>query len=54
MRTPADAPPGRFVGGVRERAERATREASPWIEGLGRLGYIAKGIVYFVIGALAV
>jgi hypothetical protein len=29
-------------------------EASPWIEGLGRFGYAAKGSVYLIIGGLAV
>ena len=44
----------RSIGAVRDGAERATREASPWIEGLGRFGYGAKGIVYLIIGVLAV
>jgi hypothetical protein len=30
------------------------RQASPWIEGLGRFGYAAKGTVYIIIGGLAV
>ena len=29
-------------------------EASPWIEGLGRFGYAAKGTVYLIVGWLAV
>jgi hypothetical protein len=29
------------------------RETSPWIEGLGRFGHVAIGIVYATIGALA-
>jgi len=37
-----------------DRAERAVREAGPWVEGLGRFGYAAKGIVYLLIGSLAV
>ena len=44
----------RSVDAVRDGAERATREATPWIEGLGRFGYVAKGVVYLVIGVLAV
>ncbi|MFN8633297.1 MAG: DUF1206 domain-containing protein [Chloroflexota bacterium] len=28
--------------------------ASPWLEGLGRFGYAAKGVVYLVVGELAV
>jgi hypothetical protein len=34
-------------------AGRAAREASPWIERLARIGYVAKGVVYVVIGSLA-
>ncbi|MGH3148565.1 MAG: DUF1206 domain-containing protein, partial [Rubrobacter sp.] len=36
-----------------EVAERAARHASPWVEKLARLGYVAKGVVYAVIGFLA-
>lgn len=36
-----------------EARDRAT-EASPWIEGLGRFGYAAKGVVYLIVGGLAV
>ena len=43
----------RSIDAVKDGAQRATREASPWIEGLGRLGYVAKGVVYLVIGVLA-
>jgi hypothetical protein len=38
---------------VEQRAERAARKAGPWIEGLARIGYMAKGAVYVVIGFLA-
>jgi hypothetical protein len=34
-------------------AQRAARNASPWIERLGRFGYAAKGVVYVLIGILA-
>lgn len=44
----------RSIGAVKDGAQRATREASPWIEGLGRFGYAAKGVVYVTIGILAV
>jgi hypothetical protein len=41
--------------GVADRAaDRATREAAPWIEKLARLGYAAKGAVYILVGGLAV
>jgi hypothetical protein len=36
------------------RAAEAARDASPWIERLGRLGYATKGVVYLLIGLLAV
>ena len=35
-------------------AEQAARHASPWLERLARLGYVAEGVVYVVVGALAV
>ena len=34
-------------------ARHATRKVSPWIVRLGRAGLVAKGVVYLVIGALA-
>jgi hypothetical protein len=36
-----------------DQARRAVREASPWIERLGRFGYVAKGLVYALVGWLA-
>jgi hypothetical protein len=38
---------------VREHADRATRHTSQWLGRLARLGYVAKGVVYLVIGFLA-
>ena len=38
---------------AKQEAKEAVHEASPWIERLGRLGYIAKGIVYILVGVLA-
>jgi hypothetical protein len=35
------------------QAQHAVREASPWLEGFGRFGYLAKGVVYTVVGVLA-
>lgn len=35
-------------------ARRAADEVTPWIRWLARLGYAAKGVVYLVIGGLAV
>src|SRR5215217_266504 len=37
-----------------EHAEDAARHASPWVEGIARFGYAAKGVVYVVMGVLAV
>ena len=34
-------------------AQRAARQAGPWVERLARLGYVAKGVVYSAIGFLA-
>ncbi len=36
-----------------QRPQQAARQAEPWVEGLGRFGYAAKGIVYLSIGILA-
>ena len=36
-----------------DHAERAVGHASPWVEKLARLGYMAKGVVYVAIGFLA-
>jgi hypothetical protein len=40
-------------GGVRQRTEHAARAAQPWVERWGRLGYAAHGVVYALIGILA-
>jgi hypothetical protein len=34
-------------------AEDAARKSAPWLVRFGRLGYVAKGVVYVVIGFLA-
>lgn len=38
---------------VQQGAQQATRQAAPWIEKLARLGYAAKGVVYILVGLLA-
>lgn len=38
---------------VEGHARKAAHETRPWVEKLGRLGYAAKGVVYIVIGMLA-
>jgi hypothetical protein len=35
------------------RAEEAAKEASPWIDRIARFGYVTKGMVYIVVGLLA-
>jgi hypothetical protein len=40
--------------GVGDKGEQVARQAGPWVERLARLGYIAKGVIYAVIGFLAV
>ena len=36
-----------------QASERVVHETSPWIEGLGRFGHVAIGVVYATIGVLA-
>jgi len=38
---------------VGAQVKEGATEASPWIEGLGRFGYAAKGVVYLIVGGLA-
>jgi hypothetical protein len=39
---------------IQQKAAQATRQAKPWVEALARGGYVARGIVYLIIGVLAV
>lgn len=39
---------------VTQAGAEAQRHAGPWIERLARLGYAAKGVLYFLVGLLAV
>lgn len=41
------------IGTVREDAKQLFREARPWIKTLARFGYAAKGVVYVLIGMIA-
>ena len=41
------------LGEAGHHAERAAREARPWVVRLGRLGYAAKGVVHATVGLLA-
>lgn len=54
MHAPAATPNRGFGGDLERRARGGAVAASPWIEGLGRFGYAAKGIVYLIVGGLAV
>ena len=45
----ADGP----VDKAQDHAETAAHHASPWVSKLARYGYMAKGVVYGAIGALA-
>lgn len=42
------------LAGAQAEADARYRDAAPWIERLARAGYAAKGLVYVVVGALAV
>lgn len=42
------------VGRVRYEAEKSLAKASPWVARLARAGYAAKGVVYCLVGLLAV
>ena len=52
MRTPKLGGPA--AEATKHQAEQAARQARPWVERLARLGYGAKGVVYLVVGWLAV
>jgi hypothetical protein len=54
MHAPAAAPSAGTVDEIEQRAREGAVAASPWIEGLGRFGYAAKGVVYLIVGSLAV
>jgi hypothetical protein len=38
---------------VKDKVEQSVREVSPWLVGLGRFGYAAKGVVFILVGVLA-
>jgi multisubunit Na+/H+ antiporter MnhC subunit len=38
---------------IGDLGHQAKRQAQPWVEGLARAGYAARGVVYIVIGILA-
>src|SRR5688572_5558012 len=52
VRTKEDAKAG--AQKLEAEARHAVGKASPWIVRLGRLGLVAKGVVYLIVGALAI
>ncbi len=42
------------IGQISQQAHHSARKASPWLVGFGRLGHLAEGLVYGLIGVLAV
>lgn len=44
----------RTEGAVERAAHDAAEDAAPWVERLARMGYAAKGVVYLLIGLIAV
>jgi hypothetical protein len=38
---------------LKQHAERVAKRARPWIERLARFGYVAYGVVYLLVGVLA-
>jgi hypothetical protein len=53
MHAPAATRSAGTVDELGQAAREGAVAASPWIEGLGRFGYAAKGLVYLIIGGLA-
>ena len=54
----AVAPPGRHSASgmvlvITPRMATTARAASPWIERLARIGYVAKGVVHILVGWIA-
>ena len=54
MQATAPRPTRGAVESIEAQVREGATEASPWIEGLGRFGYAAKGVVYLIVGGLAV
>jgi MFS-type transporter involved in bile tolerance (Atg22 family) len=51
MTTSASSSGKRVIKSAEHKAEKAASQ--PWAEALVRLGYIVRGLIYFIIGALA-
>ena len=41
------------AGEAKRQVKQAARDAAPWVEKLARAGYLARGVVYVVVGFLA-
>lgn len=54
MQATAPRSPRDTFHGIESHVHEGATRASPWIEGLGRFGYAAKGVVYLIVGGLAV
>lgn len=44
----------RTVSQVQSQTQQASQQAKPWVERFARAGYMAKGIVYAIVGILAI
>ena len=44
---------GQLSAEARDKVGQSAARAAPWVEGLARFGYAAKGVVYAIIGVLA-
>lgn len=45
--------PNASLTDLKYKAEAGVRKAAPWVEKMARFGYVAKGLVYVIIGFLA-
>jgi hypothetical protein len=52
-RPPSPEQVSRQVRQIGHQARETVRQSAPWVVALGRFGYVAKGVVYLVIGGLA-
>jgi len=48
-----NTPSGEAEQEAKHRTKEAAREVSPWVDRLARFGYATKGLVYVVVGILA-